>query len=279
MTSQSSRRLPWTRVLFVVVGLLAGMGVGGAAAFYALFLANLPDPHSVAEYRPRLVTTVVDRNGLPIGEYFDERRRLVAFSEIPEHVIHAFVSAEDRTFFTHEGIDFTSIARAAWKNLLAGGKVEGASTITQQMVKGLLLSPERTYRRKVREMILARRIEQRFTKQEILYLYLNQIYFGHGAYGIGEAARTYFAKPVGELTVSEAAQLAGLPKAPSKYSPFTHPDRAERRRRYVLGRMLEDGKIDESAHRRALAAPPVFEDGTANENFADAAYFTEEVRR
>src|SRR5262249_37223361 len=191
----------------------------------------------------------------------------------------AFVSAEDRTFFEHKGIDFAGIARAAWKNLLAGGKVEGASTITQQMVTGLLLSPERTYTRKIREMILARRIEQRFTKQEILYLYLNQIYFGHGAYGIGEAARTYFGKDVGDLTVSEAAQLAGLPKAPSNYSPLNHPKRAERRRRYVLDRMLEDGKIDESAHRRAVAAVPVFTHGATEADYADAAYFTEEVRR
>jgi len=279
MTSMSSWRSPWTRVLLVVVGLLAGVGVGGTAAFYALFLRDLPDPHSIADYRPRLVTAVVDRNGKPIGEYFEERRRLVPFSEIPAPVVDAFVSAEDRTFFTHTGIDFTSIVRAAWKNLLAGGKVEGASTITQQMVKGLLLSPERTYTRKIREMILARRIEQRFTKQEILYLYLNQIYFGHGAYGIGEAARTYFGKPVGELTISEAAQLAGLPKAPSKYSPINHPERAERRRRYVLDRMLEDGKIEASAHRRALAATPVFNAGATDEDFADAAYFTEEVRR
>jgi penicillin-binding protein 1A len=277
MTSLSSRRSPWTRALLVVVGLLAGLGLGGTAAFYALFLRDLPDPHNVADYRPRLVTTVVDREGKAIGEYFEERRRLVPFAEIPKHVVDAFVSAEDRTFFEHQGIDFTSILRAAWKNLLAGGKVEGASTITQQMVKGLLLSPERTYTRKIREMILARRIEQRFTKQEILYLYLNQIYFGHGAYGIGEAARTYFGKPVGELTVSEAAQLAGLPKAPSKYSPRGHPKRAERRRLYVLGRMREDGVLDESAHRRAVAAVPVFRE--ADDDFADAAYFTEEVRR
>ncbi len=279
MTSMSSWRSPWTRVLLVVVGLLAGVGVGGGAAFYWLFLRDLPDPHGVADYRPRLVSTVVDRSGHPIGEYFEERRRLVQFSEIPAHVIDAFVSAEDASFFEHEGIDFTSIVRAAWKNLLAGGKVEGASTITQQMVKGLLLSPERTYTRKIREMILARRIEQRFTKQEILFLYLNQIYFGHGAYGIGEAARTYFDKTVGELTVSEAAQLAGLPKAPSKYSPIAHPERAERRRLYVLDRMLEDGAIDASAHRRAIAALPVFTEGTREEDFADAAYFTEEVRR
>jgi penicillin-binding protein 1A len=279
MTSLSSWRSPWTRVLIVVVGLLAGVGVGGSAAFYWLFLRDLPDPHGVADYRPHLVSEVVDRNGKPIGEYFEERRRLVQFSEIPPHVIDAFVSAEDRTFFEHKGIDFTSILRAAWKNLLAGHKVEGASTITQQMVKGLVLSPERTYRRKIRELILARRIEQRFTKQEILFLYLNQIYFGHGAYGIGEAARTYFGKPVGELTVSEAAQLAGLPKAPSKYSPLEHPERAERRRHYVLDRMYEDGKIDESAYKRALAAPPVFANGGSDEDFADAAYFTEEVRR
>jgi penicillin-binding protein 1A len=275
----SSWRSPWTRVLLVVVGLLAGLGVGGTAAFYALFLRDLPDPHSVADYRPRLVTTVVDRSGRPIGEYFEERRRLVSFAEIPKHAIDAFVSAEDQAFFEHKGIDFTGIVRAAWKNLLAGGKVEGASTITQQMVKGLLLTPERTFTRKIREMILARRIEQRFTKQEILFLYLNQIYFGHGAYGIGEAARTYFGKPVGALTVSEAAQLAGLPKAPSKYSPINHPKRAERRRRYVLDRMLEDGVIDASAHQRARAATPVFSGGATDEDFADAAYFTEEVRR
>ena len=279
MTSMSSWRLPWTRVLIVLIGLIAGVGIGGGAAFYWLFLRDLPDPHSVADYRPHLVSTVVDRNGRPIGEYFEERRRLVAFAEIPQHVIDAFVSAEDQAFFQHKGIDFTGIARAAWKNLIAGGKVEGASTITQQMVKGLLLSPERTYTRKIREMILARRIEQRFTKQEILYLYLNQIYFGHGAYGIGEAARTYFGKPVAELSVSEAAQLAGLPKAPSKYSPLSHPKRAERRRHYVLARMLEDGKLDESAYQRARAAPPVFSAGASDEDFADSAYFTEEVRR
>src|SRR5213593_4218173 len=258
MTSLSSWRSPWTRLLLVVVGLLAGVGVGGSAAFYWLFLRDLPDPHGVADYRPHLVSEVVDRNGKPIGGYFGQRRRLVQFSEIPPHVIDAFVSAEDRTFFEHKGIDFTSILRAAWKNLLAGHKVEGASTITQQMVKGLVLSPERTYRRKIRELILARRIEQRFTKQEILFLYLNQIYFGHGAYGIGEAARTYFGKEVGALTLSEAAQLAGLPKAPSKYSPQSRPKRAERRRRYVLDRMLEDGKIDRAAYQRALATPPTF---------------------
>ncbi len=279
MTSIPARRSRWARLLLLMVGLLVGAGLGGTAAFYWLFLRDLPDPHSVAEYRPPLATTVLDRQGRMIGEFYTERRRLVPFEEVPKHVIDAFVSAEDSSFFEHQGIDFPSIARAAWRNFIAGGKVEGASTITQQMVKGLLLSPERTYTRKIREMILARRIEQRFTKQEILYLYLNQIYFGHGAYGIGEAARTYFSKPVSELTLSEGAQLAGLPKAPSRYSPFANPKLAERRRRYVLDRMLDEGAIDAATHDQAIAEPPVLVDGSNPDDFATAAYFVEEVRR
>ena len=137
-----------------------------------------------------LASRVVDRDGQTIGEFFSERRRLTPLESVPPHVVNAFVAGEDSSFFEHEGIDFSSILRAAWVNLRTGGEIkQGGSTITQQMVKGLLLTPERTYRRKIREMILARNIEQHFTKQEILYLYLNQIYFGHGAYGIGEAAQ------------------------------------------------------------------------------------------
>ena len=151
--------------------------------------------------------------------------------EVITHLIQAFVAGEDSSFFEHSGIDYTSILRAAWVNLRAGGEIkQGASTITQQMVKGLLLTPERKLKRKIREMILARRIEKRFSKQEILYLYLNQIYFGHGAYGIREAADTYFGKDTSDLSVSESALLAGLPKAPSRYSPFQNPDEAEARR-------------------------------------------------
>ncbi len=279
MTSTSFRRGRWARLLLLAIGVLVSAGVGGAAAFYWIFLRDLPDPRSVADYRPPLASTVYDRDGDPIGEFFRERRRLVRFEEVPTHVIEAFVAAEDSNFFEHQGIDYPGILRAAWRNFVAGGKVEGASTITQQMVKGLLLTPERTYTRKIREMILARRIEQRFTKQEILFLYLNQIYFGSGAYGIGEAARSYFDKPVGELTLSEGAQLAGLPKAPTRYSPFRNPELAERRRRYVLTRMLDDGAIDEATHREAIATRPEFADGANDADFAAAAYFTEEVRR
>ena len=172
-----------------------------------------------------------------------------------------------------------SILRAAWVNLRAGGEIkQGASTITQQMVKGLLLSPERKFRRKIREMILAHRIEQHFSKQEILYLYLNQIYFGHGAYGIGEAARTYFDKPASELTISEGALLAGLPKAPSRYSPLVNPEKSEQRRQYVLERMRADGVLDEATYAAARADVPVLREPSTKDRDA-AAYFTEVVRR
>ena len=261
------------------VALLLGAGVG-ALAFYLAFVRDLPDLRSVDDYRPPLASRVVDRNGIPIGEYFVERRRLTPLESVPTHVVQAFVAGEDSSFFEHGGIDYTSIVRAAWKNLAAGGEIkQGGSTITQQMVKGLLLSPERTYRRKIREMILARDIEQRFTKNEILYLYLNQIYFGHGAYGIGDAAHTYFGKSVSALSVSEGAQLAGLPKAPSRYSPYADPEQADIRRTYVLERMLADGFIDQQTYEMALADAPVLRESRSGEDFEAAAYFTEEVRR
>jgi len=266
------------RVLLAAAGLFVCAGAAAGAAFWWAFLRDLPDLETLDDYRPALASHVYDRNGVPIGEFFNERRVLVPYDAIPRHVVLAFVAAEDSTFFAHEGIDFASILRAAWKNLLAGEKVQGGSTITQQMVKSLLLSPEQTYRRKMREMILARDIEQRFSKQEILYLYLNQIYFGHGAHGIGEAARTYFGKHVGALDVSEAALLAGLPKAPSRYSPHANPEQAERRRRYVLERMLEEGFVDAAAHAAALAQPPRLVEAPPPA-WAEAAFFTEEVRR
>ncbi len=268
------------RILLAAAFLSAVVGLAGAFLFYRSLVADLPDLRDVRDYAPALTSRVFDRDGRPIGEYYVERRTLVPMEEIPDHVVQAFIASEDSAFFEHAGIDYVSILRAAWVNLAAGGETrQGASTITQQMVKGLLLTPERTYKRKIREMILARRIEQTFSKQEILYLYLNQIYFGHGAYGVGEAARTYFDKTVGELDVSEAALLAGLPKAPSRYSPMTHPEAAETRRQYVLERMLADDMIDRASYDAAAETPPILSE---SRDFADAGaagYFTEEVRR
>jgi penicillin-binding protein 1A len=267
------------RILLILAGTLAVAGVVALGVLYLSLVRDLPDFETLADYRPPLTTTVLDRNGRPIAEFYEFRRQLTPLQDVPQQVIDAFLAAEDDTFYEHGGVDYVSILRAAWANLLAGGEtVQGASTITQQMVKQLLLSPERTYTRKLREMLLARRIEQRFSKDDILYLYLNQIYFGSGAYGIGEAARTYFGKPLGELDASEAALLAGLPKAPGRNSPFLNPERAEERRRYVLGRMLEEEFIDAATHQLAVDHPPTLQ-GPDTADFEAASYFAEEVRR
>ncbi len=272
-----------SRVLRALLGLvlLLAVGVaGGAWWFYDAFLSDLPDLHRIEDYEPTRTSVVLDRHGRPIGEFYEERRRLVPIEDIPKHVQLAFVAAEDGSFFEHEGLDYRGIIRAALSNLLSGdAKGQGASTITQQMVKSLLLSPEKTYRRKIREMFLARDIEKRFTKEEILYLYLNQIYFGQGAWGIEEAARTYFGKSVREIGVSEAALLAGLPQRPSEYSPYRNPESAERRRRYVLGRMVDDGIIDRSTYAAALVDLPELAQPPEAEHYGPSAHFTELVRR
>ena len=270
------------RVLLVlfVLGVLVGIAAAGSAYyFYQLIAADLPSLESLEDYAPPLASVVFDRHGRPIGEFFEERRQITPVGEIPKQVVQAFVAGEDGTFFEHSGIDYLSIVRAAWVNFSAGGKIkQGASTITQQVAKSLVGS-EKSYIRKLKDMLLAKRIEERFTKDEILYLYLNQIYFGHGAYGVGEAAHSYFGKKIGDLTVSEAALIAGLPKAPSDYSPMVNPAAAEQRRLYVLQRMREQGFLDGPAYEKAVAERPLLRDPAEYADYAAAAGFTEEVRR
>ncbi len=261
----------------IVVGLLAVLV--GAFWFYDQILRDLPDLRGIEDYRPALSSIVLDTKGRPIGEFYEEQRRLVPIGGIPRHSQLAFVAAEDKSFFQHKGLDYSSIARAAIANLRGGGIRQGASTITQQMVKSLLLTPERTFKRKIREMILARRIEEHFTKDEILYLYVNQIYFGNGAWGIGQAARVYFGKDVADLTISESALLAGLPQRPSEYSPYRNPASAERRRRYVLKRMWVDGFITREQYEEAFASPPEIHGPPEDADIAPAAHFSELVRR
>lgn len=269
----------FVRVVFVLAFLLM---VAGAGAFWLAVREverGLPDLRRLEDYEPYLTTRVFDRKGRPIGEFYEERRRLVRNEEIPEVVKQAFVAGEDGAFFEHRGIDYQSIVRAAWVNFRAGGKVkQGGSTITQQVAKSLL-SSERSYLRKAKDMLLAKRIEERFSKDEILFLYLNQIYLGHGAYGVGEAAWTYFGKPLDQLGVGEAALLAGLPKAPTDYSPFNSPALAEQRRQYVLQRMLDVGYLDHDAWEKAARNPPRLAPPPEQADFLTAAYFTEEVRR
>jgi penicillin-binding protein 1A len=217
-------------------------GIASLVVYYSIS-KDLPKISSLSDYHPSIITTVYADDGRNIAEFFKERRIVLPLAEMPPMLIDAFVSAEDSRFYKHKGIDFLSIIRAFVKNLEAGTIVQGGSTITQQVTKSFLLTPERSYKRKLREAILAYRIDKAFSKKDILYLYLNQIYLGHGAYGVQAASENYFAKSVKELNLAECAMLAGLPQAPSKYSPFRHPERAKQRQIYVLNRMVEEGYI------------------------------------
>jgi len=267
------------RILLAAVAVLSIAAGAAGVGFYVSFLKDLPDLHRIEDFRPALSSLVLDSRGVPIGEFYTERRSLAPLESIPERTRMAFVAAEDSNFFEHAGIDYVAILRAAWVDLRAGRIEQGASTITMQLVKQMLLSPEKKFRRKFREMILARQIEATFSKDEILYLYLNQIYFGHGAWGIGQAARSYFGKEVSELSVSESALLAGLPQRPSEYSPFRDPEAAEKRRRHVLKRLREDEYIDEAEYAEAVESPPALVGDFREEDYEASGYFTEEVRR
>jgi len=213
--------------------------------YFAWVFFSLPKLFNVSDYQPPLLTEVYDREGEKIGEFFKERRLLVDYEDFPDFLIHAIVSAEDGSFFKHKGLNYRAIIRALIANFKAGKKVQGGSTITQQLARTLLLSQEKTYTRKFKEAVLAVRMERSLTKQDILYIYLNQIYLGHGAYGIEMACRTYFRKSVKDITLPEAALLAGLPKAPSRFSPVFNPARAKSRQIYVLNRMREENYITE----------------------------------
>jgi len=224
----------------IILSLLAGLLLGGT---YFYFTKDLPRISSLNDYRPPIITTVYSDDKRKMAEFFKERRLVIPLSGMPKMLIHAFVAAEDARFFKHEGIDFVSITRAFFKNIEAGTIIQGGSTITQQVAKSFFLSPKRSYARKVREAILAYRIDKALTKDEILFLYLNQIYLGHGAYGVEAAAENYFEKSAADLNLAECAMLAGLPQAPSRYSPFLHPKKAKQRQIYVLNRMINEGYI------------------------------------
>ena len=215
------------------------------SSYFAWIFLSLPRLLTISDYQPPLLTQVYDREGKKIGEFFKERRLVIPYEDIPKSVIWAFVSAEDGSFFSHKGLNYKAIARAFIANLKAGKKVQGGSTITQQLARTLLLSKKKTYTRKLKEAILALRMENSLSKQDILFIYLNQIYLGHGAYGLEMASKTYFRKSVKELNVAEAALLAGLPKAPSRFSPVFRPDKAKSRQIYVLNRMRQEGYISE----------------------------------
>ncbi|NJL60350.1 MAG: penicillin-binding protein, partial [Desulfobacteraceae bacterium] len=269
------RLLIWGSALFIIAMLAA---IGTVFGVIRHFSHDLPSIESLKNYRPPLVTTVYADDGRKIAEFAEEKRIVVPLSQLPKTLLQAFVAAEDSRFYIHKGIDVIGIFRAFLKNLRAGAMVQGGSTITQQVVKSFLLTPERSYRRKIREAILAYRIDNFLTKEEVLFLYLNQIYLGHGAYGVEVAAQTYFGKTARNLNLAECAMLAGLPQAPSRYSPVDHPFRAKERQIYTLRRMLEEGYITDAEHQKA-ANMSLDIGNTRPLRKSKSSFYTEHVRR
>ncbi len=260
----------WTSCLFVTASAFALM--------MGYMMLDLPPILQLKNYEPPMVTEVYSSDGKALAYWYTQKRWPVHINKIPKRLINAFLAAEDARFYEHRGIDFIGVLRAALKNFEAGGIVQGASTITQQVTRSLLLTPERSWLRKLKEAILAWQIDGTLTKGQILNIYLNQIYLGGGAYGVEAAARTYFAKHVQQLNIAECAMIAGLTQAPSKYNPLRHYKRARRRQEYVLRRMYQEGFITEEERDRALAYKIRFKSERLHPP-AGSRYFVQEVRK
>ena len=272
------RFLTWVFSSLAFLGIVATVAAVAVVMHYA---QDLPDHTQLADYEPRVTTRIYTTDGQLLAQHATENRLYVPIEAIPDHVIQAFVSAEDQHFYDHGGVDLTGIARAAWNNVMnlgTGRRLEGASTITQQVAKNFLLSNEVSIGRKIREILLALRIEATLSKNEILELYLNEIYLGRNSYGVAAAALNYFNRSLPELTLAQAAYLAALPKAPNNYHPTERREAAIARRDYVIGRMLADGAITQAEADAAWAEP--FEVFERQRPFTfSAEYFAEDVRR
>ncbi len=255
---------------------------GFSLAIYAAWLFHdLPDAGDLAEYRPPTSTRVYAWDGTLIGEFGRERRIFAPYDQIPQTVVRAFLAAEDHSFFQHGGIDVQGVGRALGRDVLRvvqGERLQGGSTITQQVAKNILLTDDQSIGRKIKEAILARRLEQTLSKERILELYLNEIWLGNRSYGVAMAANNYFGKPLAELTLAEAAYLAALPKGPSNYDPVRRRANAVARRNWVLGQMVETGWADPSAARQAQFDPLDVQKEPQRARYKDADYFLEEVR-
>ncbi len=285
------RRVSHVLLIIAAVMVLSGitLAIEGVWGLYYVFSKGLPEIPKVDRYWPPIVTEVFTDDATLAGEFYRERRKLVAYESIPKRLVQAFIASEDASFFDHIGVDVLGTARAAVRTLLkkatGAGSVQGGSTLTQQTAKAVLISAEgyttatrKNLARKIREAILARRLEAALTKEEILYLYLNNVYLGHHSYGVQSAAENYYRKDVRDLTLAQMALVAGLPQAPSRYSPFTSPEDAKRRRAYVLRRMREEGMISrEEEHAAGDEAIEVYPVEDVFHEFAP--YFTEQVRK
>jgi len=250
--------LMWLRFLAFPLVLIAGLAAAGiflVGLVIALAYPNLPSLEVLTDYQPKIPLRVYTSEGALIGEFGEERRSLVSVRDVPQQLKDAILAAEDERFYQHTGIDYLGVARAAWANLTQGGRRQGASTITMQVARNFFLSSEKTLTRKLYEALLSFKIEHSLSKDQILELYVNQIYLGQRAYGFAAASQIYFGKAMDKLTLAEAAVLAGLPKAPSAYNPVANPQRARQRQQYVLRRMKELGHITEQQQADAVKAP------------------------
>ncbi len=270
--------LSWkaTIILSFIVGLA---GLGAIWGVMASLSSDLPRLEQLESYNPRLITRVLDRNGSVLKEFFTERRQPVPLDSISQHMIDAVISTEDRKFYDHWGIDAFGIARAVVVNTISMSKRQGASTLTQQLARNLYLHRRQTIRRKLREIITAVNIERTYAKQEILQMYMTQMYFGHGAYGVQAAAMRYFGVDARDLSIAQSALLAGMLKAPTHYSPVFHPADALRRRNTVLGAMLRNGVITQPQYEEARQETIQLSDVIYTDNIGQAPYFTEWIRR
>ena len=275
-SAETSRKRLVGRLIFGAL-VLASAIVGAIGGLLLVYSTDLPQVEALEHYRPISSTELYDVHGNIIGSFALQRRVVASYNDFPNVLLDALVSIEDKEFYRHWGINVWRIAGAAFRDIESGGKVQGASTLTMQLARNLFLSPDRSFHRKIQEALLAIQIERRFTKQQILTLYANQIYLGHGVYGFEAASEYYFSKPARQLTLPEAALIAGLPKSPLYYSPINHADHALRRRTLVIDAMLEDGKItvaQADAARKAEVGLNVAHDPNSL-----APYFVEEVRQ
>ncbi len=261
----------WGLLIFLAIGL------GAAAGVLAAFLRDLPSLDGLEEYQPSIVTTLYSDQDEPFASFYEQRRTLLPFAKIPTQLKQAVLAVEDSKFYEHHGVSLRAIARATITNFLTRRKAQGGSTITQQLARALFLTPEKSFSRKLKEALLAVQIERRYSKDKILELYFNQVYFGHGAYGVEAAAQTYFKKSVDQLALAEAAMLAGLPSAPNRYSPIVDPARARRRRDHVLNRMVEQKFITRAQADAASRTP--FDETLFTRSRTIAPYFVEHVRQ
>ena len=271
----SSRKIFGQFVFLILLLLSAGAGALGGLVF--VYSSDLPKVRELEDYRPDVMTEIYADDGAAIGTFALEHRVIVTYNQIPPVLRNAVIAIEDRHFESHWGVDILGIVRAAVKDLLERRIAQGASTLTQQLSRMLFLTPNKSFRRKIQEMLLAIQIERYFTKSQIFTMYANQVDLGHGNFGFEAAAQFFFGKHLNELTLPEAALLAGIPRSPTAYSPIVHPDLARRRRNQVLLAMLETGKINSKELRDATAAPLVL--NIQRWNYTIAPYFVEEVRQ